>query len=191
MPNQLTHAQANPGHSSYVLLNTLLSSSSRIYYNSQWATNQHRDTIASHIGHYDQLSYYAVAQNESIGRVKYDMLQVKRGQRFDKLSYYACICISWLMSYPLFVFPFLWRNPCHQKMYQPCGPYVELFWIPILLLHLLSFTNFQYHDTPPSAFVTTVIVWSVSAEHRWKKKSRKYILSRNMKPRCHSLFCKG
>lgn len=28
----------------------------------EWATNQHRDTAASHLGHYDLLSYMAVAQ---------------------------------------------------------------------------------------------------------------------------------
>jgi splicing factor 3B subunit 5 len=41
----------------------------------EWATNQHRDTMASHVGHYDQLSYYAVAQNESVGRVRAQMLE--------------------------------------------------------------------------------------------------------------------
>jgi len=43
---------------------------------SEWLKNQHRDTFASHLGHYDQLSYFAVAQNDSIGRIKYEMLQV-------------------------------------------------------------------------------------------------------------------
>mmetsp|Transcript_24120 Transcript_24120/g.32115 ORF Transcript_24120/g.32115 Transcript_24120/m.32115 type:complete len:90 (-) Transcript_24120:1208-1477(-) len=43
----------------------------------EWATNQHRDTLSSHVGHYDQLSYYAVAQNESIGRVRSQMLEVR------------------------------------------------------------------------------------------------------------------
>ena len=42
---------------------------------SEWVTNQHRDTYASHVAHYDQLSYFAVAQNESIGRVKYEFLE--------------------------------------------------------------------------------------------------------------------
>ncbi len=42
---------------------------------SEWLTNHHRDTLASHVGHYDQLSYFAVAQNESIGRVKSQMLE--------------------------------------------------------------------------------------------------------------------
>ena len=41
----------------------------------EWLTNQHRDTYASHVGHYDQLSYYAVAQNESIGRLRLQFLE--------------------------------------------------------------------------------------------------------------------
>eukprot|EP00934_Nitzschia_sp_Nitz4_P007621 Nitzschia sp. Nitz4//scaffold109_size72162//22524//23055//NITZ4_005842-RA/size72162-processed-gene-0.9-mRNA-1//1//CDS//3329532751//7611//frame0 len=41
----------------------------------EWVTNQHRDTYASHVAHYDQLSYYAVAQNESIGRARLQFLQ--------------------------------------------------------------------------------------------------------------------
>lgn len=41
----------------------------------EWLTNQHRDTLASHVGHYDQLSYYAVAQNESVGRLKAQMIE--------------------------------------------------------------------------------------------------------------------
>lgn len=43
----------------------------------EWATNQHRDTLASHIGHSDMLAYFAVAQNDSIGRVRYGMLEVQ------------------------------------------------------------------------------------------------------------------
>mmetsp|Transcript_2465 Transcript_2465/g.5221 ORF Transcript_2465/g.5221 Transcript_2465/m.5221 type:complete len:91 (+) Transcript_2465:118-390(+) len=41
----------------------------------EWASNQHRDTMASHIGHYDMLSYFAVAQNDSVGRVRYQLLE--------------------------------------------------------------------------------------------------------------------
>ena len=42
----------------------------------EWGSNQHRDTIASNIGHYDMLSFFAVAQNDSIGRVRYQLLEV-------------------------------------------------------------------------------------------------------------------
>lgn len=31
--------------------------------------------MASHLGHGDILSYFAVAENESVGRVKYAMLE--------------------------------------------------------------------------------------------------------------------
>lgn len=41
----------------------------------EWMTNQHRDTYASLLGHYDQLSYMAVARNESIGRIRLEFLQ--------------------------------------------------------------------------------------------------------------------
>mmetsp|Transcript_1640 Transcript_1640/g.2262 ORF Transcript_1640/g.2262 Transcript_1640/m.2262 type:complete len:87 (+) Transcript_1640:46-306(+) len=41
----------------------------------EFVTNQHRDTLASHLGHYDQLSYYAVAQNDSIGRLRSQLLE--------------------------------------------------------------------------------------------------------------------
>jgi len=41
----------------------------------EFLTNQHRDTAASAVGHYDQLSYYAVAQNLSIGRTRLDFLE--------------------------------------------------------------------------------------------------------------------
>lgn len=40
----------------------------------EFLSNQHRDTSASILGHYDQLSYYAVSQNESIGRLKLTLL---------------------------------------------------------------------------------------------------------------------
>ncbi|GMH40743.1 hypothetical protein BSKO_08647 [Bryopsis sp. KO-2023] len=41
----------------------------------EWALNTHRDSYASYIGHHSQLCYFAVAENESIGRVKYNLMQ--------------------------------------------------------------------------------------------------------------------
>lgn len=41
----------------------------------EWAVNVHRDSYASYIGHHPQLAYFAVAENESIGRKKYEFLQ--------------------------------------------------------------------------------------------------------------------
>ena len=42
----------------------------------EWAVNQHRDALASYIGHSDMLMYFSLAQNDSIGRVRYQMLEV-------------------------------------------------------------------------------------------------------------------
>ncbi|RNA41960.1 putative splicing factor 3B subunit 5 [Brachionus plicatilis] len=41
----------------------------------EWLTNQHRDTLASFIGHYDLLNYLAIAENESKARLKFNYLK--------------------------------------------------------------------------------------------------------------------
>ena len=40
----------------------------------EWAVNMHRDTAASFLGHAHLASYLAVAENESLGRVRYRLL---------------------------------------------------------------------------------------------------------------------
>mmetsp|Transcript_3887 Transcript_3887/g.5688 ORF Transcript_3887/g.5688 Transcript_3887/m.5688 type:complete len:101 (-) Transcript_3887:17-319(-) len=40
-----------------------------------WAVNHHRDSIASHIGHSDMLAFFSVAENESIGRMKFNLIE--------------------------------------------------------------------------------------------------------------------
>jgi hypothetical protein len=42
---------------------------------SEWAVNIQRDSYASYIGHYPMLSYFAIAENESIGRERYNFMQ--------------------------------------------------------------------------------------------------------------------
>ena len=37
----------------------------------------HRDTYASHIGHEDMLYFASVAENESVERIRYTMLEVR------------------------------------------------------------------------------------------------------------------
>ncbi|KAL8491053.1 hypothetical protein ACS0TY_022899 [Phlomoides rotata] len=44
----------------------------------EWAVNIHRDSYASYIGHYPVLAYFAVAENESIGRERYNFMQQPR-----------------------------------------------------------------------------------------------------------------
>lgn len=39
----------------------------------EWMVNIHRDSLASYIGHPSLLSYLAVAENESIARVRYNL----------------------------------------------------------------------------------------------------------------------
>jgi splicing factor 3B subunit 5 len=46
-----------------------------VYY-SEWAVNIQRDSYASYVGHYPMLSYFAIAENESIGRERYEFMQV-------------------------------------------------------------------------------------------------------------------
>ncbi|XP_015648517.2 uncharacterized protein At4g14342 [Oryza sativa Japonica Group] len=42
----------------------------------EWALNIQRDSYASYIGHYPVLAYFAIAENESIGRERYNFMQV-------------------------------------------------------------------------------------------------------------------
>ncbi|KAE8647725.1 hypothetical protein Csa_003800 [Cucumis sativus] len=41
----------------------------------EWAVNIQRDSYASYVGHYPILAYFAVAENESIGRERYNFMQ--------------------------------------------------------------------------------------------------------------------
>ncbi|KAJ6719409.1 SPLICING FACTOR 3B SUBUNIT 5 [Salix purpurea] len=41
----------------------------------EWAVNIQRDSYASYIGHYPMLAYFALAENESIGRERYNFMQ--------------------------------------------------------------------------------------------------------------------
>merc|ERR1711976_78990 len=41
----------------------------------EWATNQHRDTYASYMGHFDMMNYFAIAENESKARIRFNFLE--------------------------------------------------------------------------------------------------------------------
>ena len=47
-----------------------------ILFPSEWMVNQHRDSIASYIGHNNMLEFFAIAENESKARVKFNLLKV-------------------------------------------------------------------------------------------------------------------
>jgi len=49
--------------------------SPKLSFHSEWIQNQHRDTLASTIGHPHMLHTLAVAQNKSVARVRYEALQ--------------------------------------------------------------------------------------------------------------------
>ena len=42
---------------------------------SEWAVNQHRDSHALYVGFDSLSSFFAVAENEAVGRVKFSSLQ--------------------------------------------------------------------------------------------------------------------
>jgi splicing factor 3B subunit 5 len=41
----------------------------------EWLTNQHRDTYASLVGHFDTLNYLAIAENESKARLRFNYMK--------------------------------------------------------------------------------------------------------------------
>lgn len=45
---------------------------------SDWVTHQHRDTLASIVGHPTLTSFLAIADGESLGRIKFEMTEVRR-----------------------------------------------------------------------------------------------------------------
>ena len=45
---------------------------------SDWLTHQHRDTLSSIVGHPTLTSFLAIADGEAIGRVRFEMTEVRR-----------------------------------------------------------------------------------------------------------------
>ncbi|GIY42449.1 splicing factor 3B subunit 5 [Caerostris extrusa] len=41
----------------------------------EWITNQHRDSLSSYIAHHDILNFYAIAENESKARIRFNMIE--------------------------------------------------------------------------------------------------------------------
>lgn len=48
-----------------------------IFTHSEWLAHQHRDTLTAIVGHPTLLSYLAIADGESLGRVKFEMTEVR------------------------------------------------------------------------------------------------------------------
>ncbi|KAK9168791.1 hypothetical protein Syun_000931 [Stephania yunnanensis] len=62
--SQLEHLQAKHVGTGHADLNRF-----------EWAVNIQRDSYASYVGHYPILAYFAIAENESIGRERYNFMQ--------------------------------------------------------------------------------------------------------------------
>uniref|UniRef100_T1KVQ3 Splicing factor 3B subunit 5 n=1 Tax=Tetranychus urticae TaxID=32264 RepID=T1KVQ3_TETUR len=41
----------------------------------EWLVNQHRDTYASYLGHFDIINYFAIAENESKARITFNLTE--------------------------------------------------------------------------------------------------------------------
>lgn len=58
----------------------------------EWAENQHRDSIASYLGHDSIVEYFALAEGVSVGRARFNLLERlhqpvgKRSQPSEELS---------------------------------------------------------------------------------------------------------
>ncbi|CAH2052942.1 unnamed protein product, partial [Thlaspi arvense] len=50
----------------------------------EWGVNIQRDSYASYIGHYPMLAYFAIAENESIGRERYNFMQMSSSKTLIK-----------------------------------------------------------------------------------------------------------
>lgn len=61
-----------------------------------------RDSYASYVGHYPILAYFAIAENESIGRERYNFMQVC----FYGLSF-SLLLVKFDMHLLFFIFLFL------------------------------------------------------------------------------------
>lgn len=41
----------------------------------EWLVNQHRDSFASYLGHTDMINLFAIAENESKARIRFNLLE--------------------------------------------------------------------------------------------------------------------
>ena len=87
-----------------IVTSFLLSLSVCVCVCSEWVVNQHRDSLASYVGHPNLMEYFAIADNESKARVKFNFLQVRSTTTSNP---HTIMCI--LLCFDL------------QKMLQPCG----------------------------------------------------------------------
>jgi len=69
------------GYSDITKLSVVFPHNTHPQFRSEWAVNQHRDTASTIIGHAPMLATIALVENESIGRIRYRLLEA------------CCLCI--------------------------------------------------------------------------------------------------
>ncbi len=50
--------------------------------------NQHRDSLASYLGHAPLLHHFALVENESLGRIRHELMQVRFFSRAFHLFFF-------------------------------------------------------------------------------------------------------
>jgi splicing factor 3B subunit 5 len=85
----------------------------------EWAVNMHRDSYASYIGHHNLLAYFALVENESVGRTRCGVWPMCGWQ--GGCSGVAALrrnCLTLASARCCFAAP---RYNFLQKMLLPCG----------------------------------------------------------------------
>jgi hypothetical protein len=100
---------------------------------SDWLTHQHRDTLASIVGHPTLTSFLAIADGEATGRVKFEMTEVR-----DFSSLYVCLSDreSLIADAPTLRSPATQRRGLEQLIDR-------LWWFSDLLIPLLEIKVFK------------------------------------------------
>ena len=100
---------------------------------SEWLVNQHRDSFASYIGHPNLVEFFAIAENESKARVKFNFLQVCIAPalcclRYRKPNPPFCTMVglgisTWLYMYNSFHILQSWFLPLFRSI-RKCSMYL-------------------------------------------------------------------
>ena len=127
----------------------------------EWLVNQHRDSYCSYMGHFDLLNYFAIAENESKARVRFNLMEKMLqpcGPPADKPEENWVPAVS-----PLYVSTSPWLPPVcrHYCVFLPQGD-----WFSMALLLVLYLCRGAYWGRPAwPAFLWTLFS---CATQRWE-----------------------
>ena len=94
----------------------------------EWLSNQHRDSYASYVGHFDLLNFIALAENETKARVRFNFMEKMLqpcGPPVDKVE-------DWVVLHNK-----LYNNPQHCSFILPMVLIWDIFGIFVTLTHYL------------------------------------------------------